>query len=160
MASSSSSTFPIGIDFGTTNSSIARVNAAGEVDMVRHPFQGGLTDAYRSLLYLEQRRDHGRVTVKSWSGPEGVEQYLVSESKGRLVQSLKSFLSSSSFKSTEVFGRPRSLEELIARILEDLRHTAERAFGGQPIRSAIVAYRAKGDLVSATRASAWVAGLE
>ena len=132
----------IGIDFGTTNSSIARVNSSGGVDLVRYEFQGALTDAYRSLLYLEQHREHGRLTVKSWSGPRGVEQYLASDSKGRLIQSLKSFLASRSFKSTEVFGRSRTLEELIARILEDLRHSAEQAFGvcirsatvGRPVR--------------------------
>jgi len=127
----------IGIDFGTTNSSIARVNATGGVDLVRYQFQGALTHAYRSLLYLEQHREKGRLTVKSWSGPEGVEHYLASESKGRLIQSLKSFLSSRSFKSTEVFGRSRTLEELVARILEDLRRSAEREFGGA-IRSAVV----------------------
>jgi hypothetical chaperone protein len=127
----------IGIDFGTTNSSIARVNSAGGVELARYEFQGAVTDAYRSLLYLEQHREHGRLAVKSWSGPQGVEQYLASESKGRLIQSLKSFLSSRSFKTTEVFGRSRTLEELIARILEDLRHSAERQFG-VPIRTATV----------------------
>ena len=127
----------IGIDFGTTNSSIGRVNSSGGVDLTRFEFQGSITGAYRSLLYLEQHRDHGRIALKSWSGPKGVEQYLASDTKGRLVQSLKSFLSSRSFTSTEVFGRPRTLEELIARILEDLRGHAERQFGA-PIRSAVV----------------------
>ncbi len=62
----------IGIDFGTTNSSVARVNDAGGVDLVRYAFQGAFTDAYRSLLYLEQQRENGRITMKSWSGPAGV----------------------------------------------------------------------------------------
>ena len=127
----------IGIDFGTTNSSIARVNEAGGVDLVQFEFQGQLTDAYRSLLYMEQHREQGRVTLKSWSGPGGVEQYLASDVKGRLTQSLKSFLSSRTFKTTEVFGRPRTLEELIARILEDLRHQAGQKFGSV-IRRAVV----------------------
>lgn len=127
----------IGIDFGTTNSSIARVNSSGGVDLTRYEFQGAGTDAYRSLLYLERHHEHGRVALKSWSGPEGVEQYLGSDTKGRLIQSLKSFLSSRSFTGTEVFGRPRTLEALIARILEDLRHHAERQFGA-PIRTAVV----------------------
>ncbi len=131
-------TTAIGIDFGTTNSSIARVNPSGRVELVRYEFQGALTDAYRSLLYLEQHKEHGRLTVKSWSGPQGVEHYLEAEAKGRLIQSLKSFLSSRSFKTTEVFGRSRTLEELIARILEDLRRTAEQAFNIPKIRSAVV----------------------
>jgi len=127
----------IGIDFGTTNSSVARVGPTGEVELALFPFDGGLTDAYRSLLYLEQIVDGYRKSVQSWSGPEGIERYLLAENKGRLIQSLKSFLSSRSLRNTEVFGRRRTLEDLIARILRDLREKAERQFGIE-IRSAVV----------------------
>ncbi len=41
---------------------------------------------------------------------------------------MKSFLSSRSLQTTDVFGKRRSLEELIARILSDLREKAERQF--------------------------------
>jgi hypothetical chaperone protein len=49
----------IGIDFGTTNSSIAHASMSGEVELAHFPQMGGLTDAYRSLLYLEQERAKG-----------------------------------------------------------------------------------------------------
>jgi hypothetical chaperone protein len=75
--------------------------------------------------------------VKSWSGPAAIDEYLAAETKGRLVQSLKSFLTSRSLKTTDVFGRRMSLEELIARILRDLREKAEAQFG-EPIRHAVV----------------------
>lgn len=75
--------------------------------------------------------------IKSWSGPAAIEAYLEAETKGRLVQSLKSFLTSRSLKTTDVFGRRMSLEELIARILRDLREKAEAQFG-EPIRTAVV----------------------
>jgi len=127
----------IGIDFGTTNSSVGRVTDAGEVELVRFPHADGITDAYRSLLYLEQVREHNSKVVKSWSGPEGIEHYLSADSKGRLIQSLKSFLSSRSLRTTDVFGRRRTIEDLIARILRDLREKAERQFKMQ-IRSAVV----------------------
>jgi hypothetical chaperone protein len=127
----------IGIDFGTTNSSVARAHRSGEVELARFPSVGDLTDAYRSLLYLEQITELGRKTVKSWTGPEGIEHYLLAENKGRLIQSLKSFLASRSLKSTEVFGRRTRLEDLIARILSDLREKAGRQFGME-IRSAVV----------------------
>ena len=129
----------IGIDFGTTNSSVARVGVSGEVEVLRFPSLSGLTEAYRSLLYLEQVvEDSTKVrTVQGWSGPAGIERYLAAENKGRLIQSLKSFLSSATLKSTEVFGRRRTLEELIARILRDLREASERHFG-EKIRSAVV----------------------
>src|ERR1051325_2275662 len=79
----------IGIDFGTTNSSIAYALSSGDVELARFPQTGGLTEAYRSLLYLEQERERGVKVTKSWTGPEGIERYLAAETKGRLIQSLK-----------------------------------------------------------------------
>ena len=132
----------IGIDFGTTNSAIARVIAGDEVELATFPLEGALTDAYRSLLYLEQFKERGRSTVKSWTGPAGIERYLAADAKGRLIQSLKSFLSSRLLESTEIFGKRHTVEELIARILRDLREHAELQFGvhitaaivGRPVR--------------------------
>jgi hypothetical chaperone protein len=127
----------IGIDFGTTNSSIAYANNSDEVKLAKFPYLGDLTDSYRSLLYLQQLKEKGANTLKSWTGPEGIEQYLSADVKGRLIQSLKSFLSSRSLQSTEVFGRRYTLEDLIARILRDLREKTEHQFGID-IRSAVV----------------------
>jgi len=127
----------IGVDFGTTNSSIACADLSGEVQLAKFPYLGSLTDSYRSLLYLQQTKVGGANTLKSWTGPEGIEQYLAADVKGRLIQSLKSFLSSRNLHSTEVFGRRHTIEDLIARILRDLREKAEHQFGIR-IRSAIV----------------------
>ena len=135
--SSQTSKGTIGIDFGTTNSSIACSDGSAEVQLAKFPYLGDMTDAYRSLLYLQQEKEGGVRTLKSWTGPEGVEQYLSADTKGRLIQSLKSFLSSRNLLSTEVFGRRYTLEDLIARILKDLREKAERQFGVR-IRSAVV----------------------
>ena len=127
----------IGIDFGTTNSSIAYADCSDEVQLAKFPYLGSVTDAYRSLLYLQQVKEGGRNTLKSWTGPEGIERYLSADTKGRLIQSLKSFLSSHTLHGTEVFGRRYTLEDLIARILRDLRTKAEHQFGIE-IKSAVV----------------------
>jgi len=127
----------IGIDFGTTNSSIACADCSDEVQLAKFPYLGSLTDAYRSLLYLQQVKEGGVNTLKSWTGPEGIERYLSADTKGRLIQSLKSFLSSRTLHGTEVFGRRYTLEDLIARILRDLRIKAEHQFGID-ISSAVV----------------------
>jgi hypothetical chaperone protein len=132
----------IGIDFGTTNSSVAFASGVRDVALAQFSHLGELTDAYRSLLYLERIKEGNLNTLKSWSGPEGIEHYLSADPKGRLMQSLKSFLSSKSLLTTEVFGRRYSLEELIARILKDLRKKAAEQFGtgittavvGRPVR--------------------------
>ena len=135
--SSQTSQGAIGVDFGTTNSSIASAGGSDGVQLARFPYFGDLTDAYRSLLYLQQAKEGGVNTLKSWTGPEGIEHYLSEETKGRLIQSLKSFLSSRTLHGTEVLGRRYTLEDLIARILRDLREKAEHQFG-MKIRSAVV----------------------
>lgn len=130
-------TATIGIDFGTTNSSIALANTSGEIELAHFSELGTLTDSYRSLLYLEQSKEAGVNRLKSWSGPDGIEHYLSGEGNGRLMQSLKSFLSSRTLQATEIFGRRHSLISLIARILKDLRQNAEHQFG-VTINSAVV----------------------
>ncbi|MGC2559122.1 MAG: Hsp70 family protein, partial [Terriglobales bacterium] len=127
----------IGVDFGTTNSSIACIDQSGNVKLARFPYLGDLTDSYRSLLYLQRMKEGGRNNLKSWTGPEGIEHYLSADVKGRLIQSLKSFLSSRTLHGTEVFGRRYTLEDLIARILRDLREKVEHQCGID-IRSAVV----------------------
>src|SRR5271170_5285939 len=123
----------LGIDFGTTNSSIALTRANGAVELVSFPTMTASTESFRSVLYLEQRKQAGRSQIKSFTGPMAIEQYLEAEHKGRLIQSLKSYLTSRTLTGTEVFGRRYSVEELIARILTDLRLNAERQFG-EPVR--------------------------
>jgi hypothetical chaperone protein len=128
----------VGIDFGTTNSSIARcAGDSSTVELVRFPLLGETTESYRSLLYLEQVRQPGKSRLTSWTGPSGIEHFLSRETSGRLIQSLKSFLTSRTLLSTEIFGRRVTIEDLIARILRDLRERAEQAFG-VPITSAVV----------------------
>jgi hypothetical chaperone protein len=121
----------IGLDFGTTNSSIARIHTNGDVELARFPHSAGYTESFRSLLYLEKKQIGRRHEVQAWSGPAAIGHYLEAESRGRLIQSLKSFLSSHSLRSTEVFGKQYTLENLIARILREIREQAQRQFGGE-----------------------------
>ena len=130
-------TLGIGVDFGTTNCSIAGASSHGNVELARFLFLGDIVESYRSLLYLDRIKERGSTRIKSWSGPAAIEEYLAAETKGRLVQSLKSFLSSRSLMSTEVFGRRMTLQDLIARILRDLRERAERQFEAK-VESAVV----------------------
>jgi hypothetical chaperone protein len=119
----------VGIDFGTTNSSIALVSADGRIQLAQFPFMERLTESYRSLLYFERSQPPGPRGIHCWTGPDGIERYLAAETKGRLIQSLKSFLSSRDLQATNVLGRVRSIEQLIARILSDLRSVASQQFG-------------------------------
>jgi hypothetical chaperone protein len=129
----------VGIDFGTTNSSMALARQDGEVQLASFPSSGGRkTQSFRSVIYLEQARDASGVRrVRSMTGPAAIERYLEAEKKGRLIQSLKSYLPSRTFTGTSIFGRHYTVERLVSTILSDLRESAERQFGA-PVRQALV----------------------
>jgi hypothetical chaperone protein len=133
----------VGIDFGTTNTSIAILGPDGRMRLGQFPCFETVTDAYRSLLYFEQLLSAGAPPKTfCWTGPSGIEHYLAAETRGRLIQSLKSFLAVRNMEGTQVFERRRTIEELIGRILADVRAAASRQFGidirhatvGRPVR--------------------------
>lgn len=128
----------VGIDFGTTNSSVAFANGDTDVRLTSFSFRGAPTPSFRSVLYFEKAKTpSGIKRAHAWAGPAGIEHYLDADDKGRLIQSLKSHLSSQSLTGTEVFGRRYRLEDLLARILGDLRKHAEQQFA-RPVRHAMV----------------------
>ncbi len=127
-----------GIDFGTTNSSVAFATGNARVELASFTFLGSETLSSRSVLYFEQLKAPGGMKrTHGLSGPAAIERYLESDEKGRLIQSLKSHLTSRTLTGTEVFGRRHRLGELISRILSDLRKHAEKQFE-RPIRNAVV----------------------
>lgn len=130
--------YAVGIDFGTTNSSVALATGDGRVELASFPFRGEETPSFRSVLYLEQLHAASSARrIHSLAGPAAIHRYLEAEEKGRLIQSLKSHLSSRSLTGTEIFGRRQKLEDLIARMIKDLRKSAEEQFG-TPIHRATV----------------------
>jgi hypothetical chaperone protein len=127
-----------GIDFGTTNCAVAMLQPGGKIQLANFPFRGEAIPVCRSVLYFEQwKTANGQRRVHGYSGPEAVERYLDAEEKGRLIQSLKSHLSSRALTGTEIFGRRHRLEELVTRIVSDLRKRAEGQFM-RPVRRATV----------------------
>src|SRR4026208_1217514 len=112
----------IGIDFGTTNSSVALARADRSIENVRFKTTTGTTETYRSVLYFEPG-------VAGIGGPIAIEKYLEADEKGRLIQSLKSFLASRSFTGTSVFGKQFSPEDLITIMLREIRIESEQQIG-------------------------------
>jgi len=138
MSSSRHEQAHFGIDFGTTNSAVAMLVPGRGIELARFSFRGEEFPSCRSVLYFEQSKSaNGQRRVHGYSGPPAIEHYLDADEKGRLMQSLKSHLSSHSLTGTEVFGRRHRLEELVTRMLSDLRRRAEEQFM-QPIRRATV----------------------
>jgi len=118
----------LGIDFGTTNSAIAMADTAGDVQLV--PLKGA--PYWRTVLYFE---GGGALSA----GAPAIARYLETGGEGRLVQSIKSHLASSTFKSTQILGRRWMLDDMIAAYLRQLRAAApfelgSRAVVGRPVR--------------------------
>ena len=132
----------VGIDFGTTNSTIAVADQDRNLTTAKFQFGAQLTETFRSVLYFEQVRTGERKHLSALAGPKAITQYLRSEQKGRLIQSLKSYLASRLLTSTNVLGRPYLLEDLIAFLIRTLREEAEATLGtlggtvvvGRPVR--------------------------
>jgi hypothetical chaperone protein len=118
----------VGIDFGTTNSALAIVDAQGEPQL-----EGPL----RSIVQFDPERREPTGRLIPAVGPDAVEAWLDTRADGRLIQSAKSFLASKLFLSTNVFGTTFSLETFVAYILRALRVRAEARFGAIPARAVV-----------------------
>ena len=81
----------VGLDFGTTNSAVARVQNGQAVLAVFETLQGA-TSTFPSILHFERVRRESTTRTTSSAGPQGIERYLQAEEKGRLIQSLKAYL--------------------------------------------------------------------
>ncbi len=108
--------------------------------MVQFPSLAGMSASSRSLLYLQRRMGARGKAVSAWTGAAGIEHYLETDTsddavQGRLIQSLKSYLSSRNLTGTEIFGRQYQFEELVARILRDLRMRASEELGFEVTRA-------------------------
>ena len=136
----------IGIDFGTTNSSVALAtpmdsSAPPAVELVRFlAYDQACSASSRSILYLEKRKRSTGTVIESFTGWSAIDRYMnrhhfgdassdFEAHPGRLIQSLKSYLAVRNLTGTEVFGRRFSIEELITRIVTDLRLAMERSIG-------------------------------
>jgi len=128
----------VGFDFGTTNSSVALSDRDGNMQFVSFPTQGTESFSFRSVLYFEQTKlPSGIKKMHALAGPAAIEHYLQADEQGRLIQSLKSHLPSRTLTGTEIFGRRYRLEDLISRMLSDLRKQAEMQWD-RPVRRAVV----------------------
>lgn len=127
----------VGIDFGTSNTSLAIVRD-GSVSLATFQLFRESTPSFRSVIYVTE--EDQRPVMRA--GPAAVEQYLAEKGSGRILQSLKSFLASSLFDGTRIGNVRFTLEELVGYFLRQLRQSAEVQFGdlgrsitlGRPVR--------------------------
>ncbi|HNT76885.1 MAG TPA: Hsp70 family protein [Anaerolineae bacterium] len=164
----------IGIDFGTTNSSVAHYDGQKLTPIPLDPVNENpyvlpsliwINQEYQTKLgtaaaneYLAREtgrrivwahKDAGAIEMivgGSGSGPIRYmhEVSLVTDvgATGRLLQSVKTALRDPRYKGTDIFERYYSVDELIAMILQAMKHRAEKQLGspcdsvvlGRPVR--------------------------
>ncbi|MCX7384241.1 MAG: Hsp70 family protein [Alphaproteobacteria bacterium] len=130
----------IGIDFGTTNSVVSLLRPDGSVETAR--FAGGTLDMFRTVLcfWTDEVRSGGK--LRHAAGPAAIEAYLDDPLDSRLIMSMKTYLAQASFTETRVFGRPFTLERLVALFLREflaaagIDPTGARIVAGHPVRFA------------------------
>src|SRR5262244_2193666 len=115
----------IGLDFGTTNSSLAIAKSDRMMQLAQ--FGGGAT--FRSIIYFEEHDSAQTRQPRVVAGPDAIQSYLNAKTPGRLIQSMKSYLASRLFTRTQILGETYSLEDLIGILLRYLRKSAEQQLG-------------------------------
>jgi hypothetical chaperone protein len=124
-----------GLDFGTTNSAIAIVGADGAPRLAQFAAEdGGAIENFRSILFFEATEETGSGESVLSVGNQAIRRYLAASGRGRLIQSLKSFLADRTFEKTEIMEEQYTLGDLVAPILIELRRAAEAQFGALPER--------------------------
>ena len=113
-----------GIDFGTSNSALA-ARVDNQVTLLDIDPENPLSNSLKSILYFikEEGQTH------SFVGYEGVRQYIDNGAEGRYMQSIKSFLSDTSFTKTAVYGKYYTIEELIGYLLKAMKQRGEKIIG-------------------------------
>jgi hypothetical chaperone protein len=119
----------VGLDFGTTNSAAAVATREGSTVLATFEGNGARTTTFRSVLYFDPEHRTPDRKPQAMAGPSAITSYLKADTRGRLMQSMKSHLASRLFRETYVFGEKYTLEDLIAIILRELRAAAEAQFG-------------------------------
>ena len=118
-----------GIDFGTTNSSIS-IAYPGYAEMV--PLTSSDATMLPSIVYLD-------ATGNRLVGDDAVRAFLITGGRGgRLISSIKSYLTDESFTSTRgPTGRTYRMENLVSIILAHLKRAADRHCGVEVTRAVI-----------------------
>ena len=110
----------IGIDFGTTNSVVARTDADGVVSAVTWPSTAGLVDIFRTALFFWSEGRAPRAAIKHVAGPAALDKAVLGTGEGRFIQSIKTYLASATFKETRLFAQRFTVEDLVGTFLRDL----------------------------------------
>ncbi len=117
----------IGLDFGTTNTVAALVNASGEVETMKFGEGQEAVSTFRSVVSF-WRDPHGG-DIRKEGGPWGIERYIDAPGETRFLQSFKTFAGSLVFDTTGIFGKRYRFEDILEAFFD-----AALKRGGEPLQ--------------------------
>lgn len=103
----------IGIDFGTTNTVMARCSTNGKIHAINFPHNEGAADTLRTALCFA----NGRKGLTAEAGHKAISQFIEDPWETRFLQSFKTFAASPQFTSTAIFTKRFSFEDLLETFL-------------------------------------------
>ena len=131
----------IGIDFGTTNSTVALASPDGSVRSLSWPSVSGPVEVFRTALTFWSEGRPPRAAVRHVAGPQALERALNPDGHHRFVQSIKTYLATRSFTETRLYGQRYTIEALVSTFLRHLTAPEAEALlapgtpivGGRPV---------------------------
>ncbi|MEJ5977337.1 Hsp70 family protein [Novosphingobium sp. PS1R-30] len=123
----------LGLDFGTTNSVVARSNGSPSPDLIEFAAPQATSAVFRSALSFWED-DSVRGGLDHEAGPWAIAEYLDFPLGSRFIQSFKTVAASPLFEHASVFTKRYRFEELGAKFLEKLVSHAGGALSQRPER--------------------------
>jgi hypothetical chaperone protein len=104
----------IGLDFGTTNTVLARMTGAGTVQAQMFHNGTDVFSAFRTVLAFWREEEAAGLSNRTEAGPWAIERFISDPLECRFLQSFKTFAASAAFQNTMIAGRSYAFEDLQA----------------------------------------------
>jgi hypothetical chaperone protein len=115
----------VGLDFGTTNTVLAR-RRGNAIEAVPFRHGGAVVETFRSVLALWQEAADVGLLTRLEAGPWAMDRFLEEPADTRFLQSFKTFAASRAFTATTIAGRRFAFEDLLEGFFRAfLRHAGE-----------------------------------
>ena len=122
----------VGIDFGTSNTAVAVADPEGGIRFLDFSLLGATTQSFRSLLHFDPEEQEVGSPIAFHAGTGAIEAYLEALGEGRLVQSFKTHLTTTSLGRTQIGHHTVSLDDMLVLFFTRVREHVERAWGSSP----------------------------
>ena len=117
----------IGLDFGTTNTVAAIVNACNNAETIQFGNGPEAASTLRSVISFWREQESG--SIRTEGGPWAIEHFIEFPGETRFLQSFKTFAASPLFDTTGIFGKRLRFEDILEAFFRTvLRH------GGEPLQ--------------------------